>query len=66
MIICQCKGTTDREVHEARTCGARNPGEVGRHCDAGTVCGGCIPTIKALLRPAGARATARSTPRSAA
>jgi bacterioferritin-associated ferredoxin len=50
MIVCQCKGTTDRQIRDALTCGAHGSEDVGRQCGAGTACGGCRTTIEVLVR----------------
>jgi|RhiMetdeSRZDD1v2_1073273.scaffolds.fasta_scaffold05963_6 assimilatory nitrate reductase electron transfer subunit len=49
MVICHCNVVTDRCVREAAACGAATVDEVGRQCAAGTLCGGCRPSIAALL-----------------
>ena len=42
MIVCVCRGVSDRELTEAVRCGARNLDDIARHCDgAGTDCGSC-------------------------
>ena len=50
MIVCHCKGISDRDVRAAVRSGASCRHEVGRHCAAGTGCGGCHPTIDEILR----------------
>lgn len=49
MIVCHCKGVSDRAVRRAVAEGARTRGQVARRCGAGTVCGGCRPVIQELL-----------------
>ncbi len=49
MIVCHCRGTTDREVRRAVQEGASSLGEVGRHCGAATGCGGCAGTVLEIL-----------------
>jgi len=49
MLICHCKGLTDREIHRAIRSGASTQREVSRECGAGSVCGGCRPLIDELL-----------------
>ena len=39
----------DRTIRECVERGARSVEEVGRACQAGTGCGGCHPTIHALV-----------------
>ena len=59
MIVCHCKGTTDRQIRTALACGASCGEDVGRACGgSGTICGGCRPTIETLVRE-GARKQAR-------
>jgi len=55
MLVCHCKGLTDREVRRAIRAGAATPREVSRECGAGSVCGGCRPLIDELLECRGAR-----------
>ena len=49
MIVCHCEVVSDRCVRSAVAAGAVSIDEVGRHCAAGTQCGGCRPSIAALL-----------------
>jgi bacterioferritin-associated ferredoxin len=49
MLVCHCKGLTDREVHRVIRAGAATPREVAHACGAGSVCGGCRPLIDELL-----------------
>ena len=43
MIVCSCRGISDRDVVEAVRCGARTLEDVSRRCDgAGGDCGSCI------------------------
>lgn len=49
MIVCHCKGTTDRDIRAAAARGRGTCHEVERRCGAGTGCGGCKPAILALL-----------------
>ena len=43
MIVCSCRGISDRDVVEAVRCGARTLEDVSRRCDgAGADCGSCI------------------------
>jgi len=39
----------DRTIRECVERGARSVEDVGRACQAGTGCGGCRPTIRALV-----------------
>ena len=52
-IACSCHGVRDRTVEDAVAAGARTVERVMELCGAGTNCGGCVPTIEALLESAG-------------
>lgn len=49
MIVCSCRRVNDHAVREAIASGARDVREVGAQCGAGSRCGGCWPTLDALL-----------------
>jgi bacterioferritin-associated ferredoxin len=49
MLVCHCKGVSEREVTSAIQAGACTRRELARECGAGTVCGGCRPLIDELL-----------------
>ncbi len=49
MIICSCKGITDRTIRSLIRDGVCSIREIGRACDAGRECGGCRPTIDRLV-----------------
>jgi bacterioferritin-associated ferredoxin len=49
MIVCHCEVVTDRGIRAAVDDGAETIDDIGQHCAAGTGCGGCWPTIAALL-----------------
>jgi assimilatory nitrate reductase catalytic subunit len=48
-IACSCHGLRDRDVVEAIQGGASSVEDVIESCRAGSRCGGCVPTIAALL-----------------
>lgn len=48
-MVCLCHGVSERKVRRAIDDGAATIIDVGEHCRAGTGCGGCHPTIDALL-----------------
>lgn len=48
-MVCLCYGVSERKVRRAIEDGAETIIEVGASCRAGTGCGGCHPTIDALL-----------------
>src|SRR5688500_14432150 len=50
VIVCSCFQVSDREVKTAIRHGACTLDAVQRACDAGTACGGCEPTLCALLQ----------------
>jgi bacterioferritin-associated ferredoxin len=49
LLVCHCAKVCDRTVRECIDAGACSVDDVGRACRAGTFCGGCIPTIGALV-----------------
>ena len=49
MLLCHCRGVSDRVIDAAITCGARCPDDVAQACGAGADCGGCRPAIEELL-----------------
>ncbi len=49
MIVCQCKGLTDRAIRRMVRDGARTRGEIARGCAAGSSCGGCAPAIDEII-----------------
>jgi bacterioferritin-associated ferredoxin len=49
VIVCHCRGVTDRAIREAVRDGARTLRQVARACDAGARCGGCRPAIAELI-----------------
>ena len=49
MIVCHCKGVSDRSIREAVRAGARSSRQVFRACGAGGRCGGCRPIIDEII-----------------
>jgi len=49
LLVCHCAKVCDRTIRACIDGGARSIDDVGRACGAGTVCGGCRPTIGALV-----------------
>jgi bacterioferritin-associated ferredoxin len=49
LLVCHCNQVCDRTIRACIARGARTADEIGEACGAGTVCGGCRPTIGALL-----------------
>ena len=50
MIVCQCKGITDRQIRALVHRGYDSVERIGRACGAGTECGGCCLTIAAVIQ----------------
>lgn len=49
MLVCHCMAVHERQVRDEVAGGAHDVVEVAERCGAGTVCGGCVPTIASLL-----------------
>jgi bacterioferritin-associated ferredoxin len=49
MIVCLCRGVSDRTVKNAIDEGAESVAAVGRACGAGTDCGSCQRQIAGLI-----------------
>ena len=49
MIVCQCLTTNEATIRHLAAQGADSVGEIGRACGAGTDCGSCLMTIRAVL-----------------
>src|SRR5687768_2088071 len=54
MLVCLCKGVSDRHVREAISRGASSIADVGDECGAGTGCGVCHDMITMMLVDGGA------------
>ena len=52
VLVCHCRVISDRAVRAAASAGATSVHEVAAVCGAGGECGGCHPTIEALLAEA--------------
>jgi bacterioferritin-associated ferredoxin len=52
MFVCLCLGVTSREVADAAQKGAGTSKEVAAACGAGSDCGRCRPTVRALITSA--------------
>ena len=50
MIVCQCKGVTERQIRRAVRDGATGRDEVILACFAGSSCGGCVPMIDSIIK----------------
>jgi bacterioferritin-associated ferredoxin len=49
MIVCLCRGVSDRKVRLAVLAGATSLSAVARACDAGRGCGACHEEIERLV-----------------
>ncbi len=49
MLLCHCNVVSDRDVRDAIACGARDEFDIADACGAGSVCGGCVPAVTAML-----------------
>jgi bacterioferritin-associated ferredoxin len=49
VYVCFCEAVTAREVESALDRGAESIEEIGETTGAGTGCGGCHPTLEAVL-----------------
>ena len=61
MIVCHCRGLSDRAIREVIRRGAHSPREVALACHAGRSCGGCIPEVRALIESETSRCSADHT-----
>ena len=52
MLVCHCRAVSDRQVEAAVTAGARDARAVVRATHAGTGCGGCLSSLRALIEDA--------------
>ncbi len=65
MFVCLCNGITSHEVADAVDRGAATTKQVAVACGAGTDCGRCRRTVRAIIeaRGAGRAPTTAGTPR---
>jgi bacterioferritin-associated ferredoxin len=49
MIVCHCQRVTERRVAKAVKAGCSSLSDLGRQTGAGRGCGGCVPSLKALI-----------------
>jgi bacterioferritin-associated ferredoxin len=52
VLVCHCKRVTDRQIGAAVAAGACDPRTVVRSTHAGTGCGGCLQTLRAVIEDA--------------
>ena len=57
MIVCHCFCVSDREIRKCAREGAQDLAAIGRHCGAGTGCGGCRPEVADILESEGGGAS---------
>jgi bacterioferritin-associated ferredoxin len=50
MYACLCRAVPERSVREVVAAGASTVAAVRASCGAGTGCGGCLPSLRRLLR----------------
>jgi bacterioferritin-associated ferredoxin len=50
VIVCLCKGVSDRDIRAAVRQGSASVREVGERCRAGTDCGLCRVDIRELIQ----------------
>ncbi|MCG8592547.1 MAG: (2Fe-2S)-binding protein [Proteobacteria bacterium] len=50
MLICHCKGVSDRAIRKAVREGATNASDVIERCGAGAGCGGCTEAVDEIVR----------------
>jgi bacterioferritin-associated ferredoxin len=53
VLVCACEAVNDRQIVAEIACGAVCPDGIAERCGAGSRCGGCRPTIEALLASLG-------------
>jgi bacterioferritin-associated ferredoxin len=49
MIVCHCRAVNHATVRECIDRGAQCADDVAAHCGAGSVCGGCRPTVESMV-----------------
>ena len=57
MIVCICRGKSDRDINRAIEAGASSVRDLQR-CGIGDQCGGCHVTLRSMLAQAAAAAAA--------
>jgi NAD(P)H-nitrite reductase large subunit len=50
MIVCHCRGVTDREIRRCVRAGAATIDAVSEACRAATGCGGCEPLVGKIVQ----------------
>jgi bacterioferritin-associated ferredoxin len=49
MIVCHCRGVTDRDIRRCVRSGEHTLGGVSEACGAATGCGGCRPLVSKIV-----------------
>jgi nitrite reductase (NADH) large subunit len=49
MIVCHCRGVSDREIRRCVRAGETSVGAVSQACGAATGCGGCKPLVGKIV-----------------
>lgn len=49
MLVCHCRAVNEDVVRDAIAAGAADEFDVAAACGAGSVCGGCVPTVTRIL-----------------
>jgi bacterioferritin-associated ferredoxin len=62
MYVCLCAGVTNQTVAEAVAAGASTSQRVADACGAGSECGRCRRTVRALIEARQASAAAKTPP----
>lgn len=52
MLVCHCRGISDRQIRRAIKDGATSAREVARETGAGMRCGGCRSNVKRVVNEA--------------
>ncbi len=60
MLVCICKGISDRRIAEEIRAGNRSLREIQQCCGAATDCGTCARQIREMIGTSGVRAHDRS------
>jgi bacterioferritin-associated ferredoxin len=50
MVICLCKGVSDKKIHQLIAGGAKSLRDIMASCQAGSDCGSCVCAVKEMLR----------------
>jgi bacterioferritin-associated ferredoxin len=66
MLVCHCRGISDRQIRRAVENGATSAREVARATGAGMRCGGCRDNVKQVVGQALASELERNVPSASA